>query len=79
MTRTVLHPAFVEVLRLAWEQEPFRRRPLLSRSLSGLCGSLYWSTEDGRTYPPQRRDLKRIARLAAVLGYDGPITMEVTP
>jgi hypothetical protein len=64
-----LHPDFVAALRCAWEGQ---------RTKAAFVGALYWSTEDGRRYVPSERELKRLARLAATIRYDGPLLSEAT-
>jgi hypothetical protein len=63
-----LHPAFVELIRAAWETR---------RVHAYFVGALYWNTEDGRAYRPPANEMKRLQRLAATLRYDGPILGEV--
>jgi hypothetical protein len=71
---TPLHPAFVAAIRAAWQPIVMGQS---SRRLPSLAGMVYWSTSDGRSYCPPRRDLRRLQRLAETLRYDGPLLEEV--
>ncbi len=62
-----LHPAFVELIRHAWETGRIR---------SGFAGALYWSTEPPWTYRPPASEMKRLRRLAVTLNYHGSILDE---
>lgn len=67
MTTAPLHPDFVAAIRAAWETQ---------RARAAFVGALYWHTEPPHKFYPAANQMKRLRRLAATLGYDGPLFAE---
>lgn len=67
--RRQLHPAFVVVVRDAWQ----RRLQRESTRLANLAGAITWDTENGHGCFMDKSDEKRLARLAGKLNYVGPL------